>query len=102
MMITMSTIINANEATKSAGYQHHIAPSTFRNAEVLLAFPSFTEPSEIFIADSGKIIPGVVVPRCSARLCGSPSPLAMENHQIFLWKPLEISCISIVDSPLPG
>lgn len=27
---------------------------------VLLAFPSFTEPSEIFIADSGKIIPGVV------------------------------------------
>ena len=25
-----------------------------------MAFPSFTEPSEIFIADSGKIIPGVV------------------------------------------
>ena len=29
--------------------------------EVLLAFPSFIEPSEIFIADSGKIIPGIVV-----------------------------------------
>eukprot|EP00434_Breviolum_minutum_P000844 symbB.v1.2.000742.t1/scaffold36.1/size400579/14 len=27
---------------------------------VLLAFPSFIEPSEIFIADSGKIIPGIV------------------------------------------
>ena len=32
-----------------------------QQAEVLLAFPSFIEPSEIFIADSGKIIPGIVV-----------------------------------------
>ena len=32
-----------------------------QQAEVLLAFPCFIEPSEIFIADSGKIIPGIVV-----------------------------------------